>query len=217
MGVWIVMNIGRSRVFVIGAAALVGIALLSGAAASNVAGASTKSPVQETPWAEDRVIEQRPAPASKSDTPAPRSDKAGALVDTVIELAEQLVPAGAKLVDAQEYADLNAAMATYVLNNDAFSVSIQRPEVPASIDEMAAGGEVSSSELATGSTQVEIIGADYEQTVIVRKSGLTITISRTGLAPAKAEASPLAKSSVEGLSTRLAAVVDTDALEQRVP
>ena len=44
------------------------------------------------PWAEGRVIEQRPASASESDTPAPGSDKAGHLVDTVIELAQQLVP-----------------------------------------------------------------------------------------------------------------------------
>ncbi|WP_396668503.1 hypothetical protein [Microbacterium sp. R86528] len=138
-------------------------------------------------------------------------------METIKELSVKLVPAGAKLVRVQEFPELNAALATYADDGNAYNISIQRPKVPASLQEIAAAGEMTAAKLATGSTQMEVIGADYEQTVIVRASGLTITVSRTGSLPAKAQPSDSARVTAEKLSTRLAAVADTDYLESQVP
>ncbi|WP_334148608.1 hypothetical protein [Microbacterium sp.] len=147
----------------------------------------------------------------------PEQSAEGDLLTVLVGIAAEVLPVGAEQSSAQEYPELHAAMAMYVSGNDAYTLSIQRPEHPASVEEMSAGGTASSTILASGSERLSIIGPDFEQAVIVRESGLTITISRTGTSSVAAKADAQARSTVDSLAESLTAAVDSDEIEANIP
>lgn len=147
----------------------------------------------------------------------PAQNAKGDLLTVLADIASEVLHPGAEQSSAREYPELHAAMAMFVVGDNAYALSIQRPDPPASVDEMSAAGTATSTTLASGSEQLRIVGPDFEQAVVVRESGQTITVSRTGTAPVSSKASAGARSSISSLAESLVTAADSDEIEATAP
>ncbi|WP_431826460.1 hypothetical protein [Microbacterium algeriense] len=217
------MNTKKPRIGWIAAAVGTATLVAGGIVASQAAGASVQpqTSVQSAtaaPVPAPTATEQPPDHAENEvPVPVPVQNADGDLSTVLAGIASEVLPPGSEQSSAQEYPELHAAMAIYVNGDDAYTLSIQRPEHPASVEEMSAVGTATSTILASGSQQLSIVGPDFEQAVIVRESGLTITVSRTGTASVSARASTEARSSVGSLAESLTAAADSEEIEAKVP
>ena len=200
--------------------AVIGATALGGTAIA-VTSASTSGP--HTVTATTPTPEPAPTPSATPQT-APTLDEAdsGPYLTALQGLAAQVLPTGTML-SGREYPAAKGAMATYSADGHTYTVALQHRETPMNPTDVTATADQNATTvetLPTGSQRVIAASAmpgAWFQTIIVRQSGLSLTVTEyttaTTRQPAPAARNGITKRDTTAQTGDLAQAV-TDAFDK---
>jgi hypothetical protein len=148
--------------------------------------------------------------ARPSQLPAPRTSSSDPTLDAARVVAAKLVPKGSLEAAAIAFPDAKAASVTLTTpGGETYQISIQRLPRTITVGELTGPNRGDLSKLSTGSQLLEISGSGFAQAVLVRSSGLAITVTALSMG-LDADADPVKLGQV------VADIADADELERLV-